>query len=221
MTICRAIWTSALASAAVVLGIGCSDDVTNSQSDVDAIASDGGNTDVETADAGADTSATDAGTGTGSTQPWWTCPTDAATAPQRTAGCETPDDGSYGCKRAWGGLTAAGKTFTCNRCLGGDPNAQGAWRAVDFATEDPTVALPGDRAELLIIDGNTWHLRARGKDQGASVEVHVDGWYACTDGAELTSQHRHIFSKDGHATREITGDDVARSEVQKFRQSDL
>ncbi len=182
-------WALWMVVACLLSGHGCGGDVTGSEPTPDA--------------AGGDTTAGDDGTSAGDangsdggaavTKPWWTCPSDPAAAPQRTAGCEAPDDGSYGCKRPWGGLTVAGKTYTCNRCLGGDPNAQGAWRAIDFATEDPTVPLPGGRAELLIIDGNTWHLRARGKGNGATVEVHVDGWYACSDGAELNSQ-RLIFS---------------------------
>lgn len=177
------------------LAAGCSDNVTTNQGSAD-VAGGEGNTTADSA--GADASEAQV------TKPWWTCPTETATAPKRIIGCETPDDGTYGCKHPWAGQTIAGKTYTCNRCLGGDPNAQGAWRAIDFATEDPTVALPSERAELLIIDGNTWHLRARAKDLGALVEVHVDGWYACADGAELNSQHL-IFNTTAAAPQDGLG----------------
>ncbi len=124
---------------------------------------------------------------------WWTCPQVSGSEPTRAPGCEAPDDGSYGCKRAWTGLTVGGKPYTCNRCRGGDPVAQGRWRAIDFESEDPTVALPKARREVLVIDGNTWHLRARVGEGAAMEEARVDGWYACSDGAELKSE-RLIFS---------------------------
>ena len=71
--------------------------------------------------------------------------------------------------------------------------AQGRWRAIDFETEDPTVPLAKGRREVLIVDGNTWHLLARVGEGASAAEVRVDGWYACSDGAELKSQ-RLIFS---------------------------
>jgi hypothetical protein len=124
---------------------------------------------------------------------WWTCPTVTGKAPTRAASCEKPDDGSYGCKRTFTGLTVGGQNFTCNLCLGGDPAAQGRWRALAFDSEDPEKALPGGRKELLVIDGNTWHLHARSELDGKIEEVRVDGWYMCADAAELASQ-RLIFT---------------------------
>lgn len=167
------------------------------QSDVD-----GDQSGDTAADGGTDAADGDAA-GTAS---WWTCPTVTGTKTPRAAGCEAPDDGSYGCKRAWYGLVAGGVTYTCNRCRGGDPKAQGSWRAIDFATEDPSVPLPEGRREVLIVDGNTWHLRsAKNAGGGAgAVEVRVDGWYACADPAELKSGNV-LFSTTAAAPNDTLG----------------
>ena len=149
----------------------------------------GGASDTTAADtSGGDVTASD----TIGVAKWWTCPSVSGSAPTRAAGCEAPDDGTYGCKRAFVGLSHAGTNYTCNRCLGGDPKAQGTWRAIAFDSEDPDKPLGNNLREQLVIDGNTWHLHMRAEEDGKLQEVRVDGWYFCTDAVELASQ-RIVF----------------------------
>ncbi|MCO4763779.1 MAG: hypothetical protein KC502_19860 [Myxococcales bacterium] len=154
---------------------------------------------------GAASDATSADSTTGAaTQKWWQCSTwesAAGTKTPRAKGCEaTFDDGNYGCKAPWYGIKHGGTAYTCNRCRGGDPKTQGKWRAIEFDSEDPAKAMPNGRKELLIVDGNTWHLRTgkKGKD-GKWIEAKVDGWYWCADGAELKTEDNafHVTSVSG------------------------
>lgn len=184
--------------------LGCSE-VTSPAPDASAdggVAADGAGGDADTSDAGgADGGASDAG---GGAAKWWTCSTwEGATGTKtpRLSGCEQNfDDSTYGCKAPWYGVKQGGVAYSCNRCRGGDPKAQAQWRAVDFATEDPSKPLSGNHKEVLTIDGNTWHLQAEHTDSTGKVHtVRVDGWYWCSDGAELKTESLvfHATHKEG------------------------
>ena len=110
-------------------------------------------------------------------------------APTPASGCEAvPKAKETGCTVPWTGAKVGASSFTCNRCPAGDPLVQGRWRAIDGKTEDPSVAMADDFREVLEIDGNTWHMRKKVRDEnGVFQEVIVDGWYWCSDAAELKS----------------------------------
>ncbi|MCB9738499.1 MAG: hypothetical protein H6747_04460 [Deltaproteobacteria bacterium] len=189
--------------AATILAMACSETTVPAASDTAATASDAAGTDATTSDGGggaADSSASDA---SGSSK-WWTCPAVTGEPPQRAAGCEAPDDGVYGCKRKFTGWTQDGSKMTCNRCLGGDPKVQGSWRAIAFDSEDPEKPLANGLRELLVIDGNTWHLHTEVEEKGQKVEVRVDGWYFCADAVELKSE-RLVFVVTSVAPNQTLG----------------
>lgn len=106
----------------------------------------------------------------------------------RNPGCDKFDDGVYGKKLPWSGWQGGGSTFSCNTCRGGYPNVQGSWRFIDFKTEDPSTPLAKGYKEVLTFDGNTLRDWLQESDGGQVSEQHVDGWYFCTDAAELKAK---------------------------------
>ena len=186
--------------ATALTACGTTEETTPPATDTSAV--DGGSSDASATDvATIDVATTDVATSDGSVgdsatanpDKWWECSdweSESGTKTPRLSACEaTFDDGKYGCKAPWYGVTQAGTNYTCNSCRGGDPEMQGKWRFVDFTSEDPTTALPNGRKELLIVDGNTWHLRTGNTDKdGKWREVKVDGWYWCSDAAELKTK---------------------------------
>lgn len=106
----------------------------------------------------------------------------------RDPSCDKFDDGVYGKKLPWSGWQGAGKTFSCNTCRGGYENLQGSWRFIDFKTEDPTTGLAKGYKETLHFDGNTLTNHLYEDDAGKVTEQRIDGWYFCTDAAELKSK---------------------------------
>ena len=150
---------------------------------VDAVAEVAGTVD---ADAGKQDAADTAADATGAVAPVF-C-TKPATVPKRSAACDKFDDGVYGKKTPWDGQVCAGKTYTCNSCRGGYPVDQGAWRAIDFKTEDPTTPLANGYKEVLTFDGNTWQMKMQDSVKGKTVDSLVEGWFWCSDTTELKSQ---------------------------------
>ena len=108
----------------------------------------------------------------------WSVP---AEAPARNAACGPADSSTYGPSLPWQGFTHQDKTYTCNRCPGGDPVIQGSWRAV-FDETDPTLPYDQDPTyqERLIFDGNRFTMDMDGKDLGEQVRATVTGWYFCS-----------------------------------------
>lgn len=101
--------------------------------------------------------------------------------------CGKFDDGTYGKKVPWQGWQGEGKTISCNVCRGGYKNFQGAWRFIDFKTEDPATPLGDGVAELLTIDGNTFVDRITGPDPDKQADQTTQGYYFCGDAAEIPS----------------------------------
>tara|TARA_B100001094_G_C18127355_1_gene770247 strand:+ start:363 stop:1034 length:672 start_codon:yes stop_codon:yes gene_type:complete len=136
---------------------------------------------------------------------WWDCKDLSAdrkgSAPNRSSSCEVaPASKVQGCKVPWVGAQVGAKSYTCNRCVAGDPLVQDRWRAIDGKTEDPSVILSDQFREVLTIDGNTWHLHVKMVDpNGVEQEVFVDGWYWCSDAAEVKSGKNvhHVLRVDG------------------------
>ncbi|MSP93397.1 MAG: hypothetical protein EXR79_16655 [Myxococcales bacterium] len=112
---------------------------------------------------------------------------DASTDVSATAVCGKSDDSTFGKKKPWSAFTSEGKTFQCNVCRGGYPNIQGAWRFIDFATEDPSTPLKDGYRERLTIDGNTFTNQLEGKDLGKDVTQTIAGWYFCADPNEMST----------------------------------
>ena len=89
-----------------------------------------------------------------------------------------------------------GQSYTCNRCPGGDGLIQGTWRLIDFDTEDPGVTLSTLCAdstnclhrETLTFDGNSFSQRLEGIDLGSPISATINGWYFCSDVAELADK---------------------------------
>ncbi len=162
-------WACAVGLAS--LGTGCSDPAPQAAAvGQDAAAAD-------SADAGPDAAVSDLFVLTGSN-------TDVARDPS----CDKFDDGVYGKKLPWSGWQGGGKTFSCNTCRGGYENLQGAWRFIDFKTEDPTTVLGKGYKETLQFDGNTLVNHLFENDAGKITDQRIDGWYFCTDAAELKSK---------------------------------
>ena len=197
----RLLWVVVFVSA---MACSSTSDKTTDAGAADAVV-DPGAVDSASSDTGAvDAGASDAGPGdAGTADKWWKCSTwesETGSPAVRNKSCETNyDDGKYGCKAPWYGDKQDGTSFTCNLCRGGDPLVQARWRAVDFNTEDPSKPLSGDHKEVLTIDGNTWHLRAEHTDKGVVHKVKVDGWYWCSDAAEIKSASNvfHATAKEG------------------------
>lgn len=112
---------------------------------------------------------------------------DAAAEVSATSVCGKFDDSTFGKKKPWAPVTADGKKFQCNVCRGGYPNIQGAWRFIDFATEDPTTPLKDGYREVLTLDGNTFTDHLAGKDLGKDVTQTIAGWYFCADPIEMST----------------------------------
>jgi hypothetical protein len=112
---------------------------------------------------------------------------DTPVDPGRNPACGPYDNGTYGQKVPWTGFEQGGKTYTCNACRGGYAVDQGSWRAIDFATEDPTTPLGDDYKEALTFDGNTFSMHISGLDLGAPTEAVIEGWMWCADPAEMKS----------------------------------
>ena len=102
------------------------------------------------------------------------------------------DLGPHGATYPWGGLTVAGKRYTCNRCPTGLRDFQGRWRAHGWdSAGDPDYALGmtagPDDAETLFVDGNTFYSRIYDRQDDASVEVR--GWFFCGQKPEQSDEH--------------------------------
>jgi hypothetical protein len=117
------------------------------------------------------------------------------TTPTRNANCDDSkvDTGNHGAKYPWGGLTAGGMTFTCNKCPTGLADFQGMYRAHGFADDKTTPdyekggsAATGD-AELLVIDGNTWYSKVYDKQSNTTQETR--GWFFCSQKPEHPNEH--------------------------------
>ncbi len=142
-------------------------------------------------DAGATGPATDAGGAAKPVSGTYPCNVPAKVSePTRNKDCgaKQATDKKLGCTYPWGGIESDGVKLTCNLCKTGDTTAQGAWRFIDFKTEDPTTPLKYDLKQRLVVDGNTWHLRRTWTKDGVDGEIRIDGWYACSDKAEFKSQ---------------------------------
>lgn len=152
---------------------------------------DGGSAGSDAGNAGADAggATADAGPAGAEPGPKYVCnPPTGKTTPTRDQNCAAFDDKVHGCKYPWAGFVAGTQSFTCNACRGGDPLAQGAWRFVDFTTEDPTTPLNAELKQRLVVDGNTWHLRRSYVKDGVKGDIRIDGWYFCSDAAEMPSK---------------------------------
>ncbi|GEM_PF-2235252 len=176
----RSSWPHVLIVIACGFAVACSDD-------------DGGGTDKDSGATADGASGADAG----GSNDGGSSSADAATAGDagpagRNAKCTNFDDGVYGKKRAWAAFTHKGTTYTCNVCRGGRKDLQGTWRLVDFDTEDPRTPLKSKDGSLyretISIDGNHWSSRLVGKDLGKAVDAKLDGYYFCSDIAEVKGE---------------------------------
>lgn len=166
-----------LALACVSFAAGCQDENPSPAGNSDAVADASGDTTADSAVDAASADASDLFVLTGSN-------TDVA----RNPSCDKFDDGVYGKKLPWTGWQGGGKTFSCNTCRGGYQNLQGSWRFIDFKTEDPSTPLGKGYKETLKFDGNTLVNRLFEIDAGKATDQTIDGWYFCTDAAELKSK---------------------------------
>lgn len=114
------------------------------------------------------------------------------TTPTPNASCaaDEVDTGDYGATYPWGGLTAGGVSYTCNRCPSGLESLQGRWRAHGWAedevTPDYTIGSQSDEGEVLYIDGNTWYSHWVKPD---GTEFEVRGWFLCSQQPEHPNEH--------------------------------
>jgi hypothetical protein len=103
------------------------------------------------------------------------------------------DNGSKGIKYPWGGLTADGKNYTCNKCPTGLADFQGMWRSHGFGADEatPDYSKGGDAdiddAEIFYIDGNTWYSMFRDLQTNQTLETR--GWFVCTQQPEHPNEH--------------------------------
>jgi len=115
--------------------------------------------------------------------------------PTPNAGCDATevDQVQHGAKYPWGGLSAGGKAYTCNKCPTGLGDFQGKWRAHGFAADETTpdydkgANADSDDAEALFIDGNTWYSHFHDQQAGQSVETR--GWFFCSQQPEHPNEH--------------------------------
>jgi hypothetical protein len=114
----------------------------------------------------------------------------------RNEGCGPYDDGAYGPKVPWAGFEHEGTTYTCNTCRGGLEEFQGAWRVLDFATEDPDVALTDDWAQTFTFDGNTWRQVATWRQGDGWAEATIEGWYWCSTKPEIHNETKVFVFTD-------------------------
>lgn len=108
----------------------------------------------------------------------------------RNEACDDPDPKDRGIQVPWKGFVYEGKTYTCNRCPGGDHDLVGVWRHIHGNTEDPDTPLDDGYRERLSFDGNTWHQEASGFDNVLEQQLSIDiqGWYFCGDAPEIPSK---------------------------------
>lgn len=122
--------------------------------------------------------------------------TDTWSPVERNPACDEPSEEVFGSQVPWGGFEHNGKSYTCNRCPGGDGLIQGTWRLIDFDTEDPGVTLSTLCAdstnclhrETVTFDGNSFSQRLEGIDLGSPISATINGWYFCSDVAELADK---------------------------------
>lgn len=129
-------------------------------------------------------------------------------------GCgSTPISNTAGAKYPWGGETVAGRTYTCNVCRGGVPDAQGVWRLHGWSLANgnpcPTLSDPacnenysepkagdGDFSESIWIDGNTFRIHQ--KNGSAAPDLVLKGYYFC--GSKPEGPQEHVVWKILEAT---------------------
>ncbi len=109
------------------------------------------------------------------------------TEPERAGGCDDSDvdPADYGASYPWGGLTAGGKSFTCNSCPNGLEGFSGVWRA--FGDEDFSIGSGANDTDIdrLAIDGNTFF----GYTRFDGVESEFRGWFLCSQQPEHPNEH--------------------------------
>lgn len=146
----------------------------------------------------------------------------SVTTPTPAAGCDQSevDNGNNGAKYPWGGLTAGGTNYTCNKCPTGLADFQGMWRAHGFSDADdttPDFAKGGDAstgdAEILFIDGNTWMDQFH--DQQSGQTVLTRGWFFCSQQPEHPNEHLFWVSTeaDPAGTLGANAGDINESDV--------
>lgn len=133
------------------------------------------------------------------------------TAPTPNPACsrDQVDRGDHGASYPWGGLTAGGTTYTCNKCPTGLSTFQGMWRAHGFADDGLTPdfskgASASDDAEILFIDGNTWYSRMHDQQSGRTVESR--GWFFCSQKPEHPNEHLFWVTVEPNAGRASESD---------------
>ena len=114
--------------------------------------------------------------------------TETASEVTRLAACGEFDDGVYGDKHPWRGFEHEGVLYTCNTCRGGIEALQGSWRVLDFATEDPEVALADDWRQTFTFDGNTWRQVATWREGDTERTATIEGWYWCSSKPEVHNE---------------------------------
>lgn len=115
------------------------------------------------------------------------------TPPTPNAQCKAPTEADLGSYYEWDGFTYDGTTFTCNFCPKGQPDYQGAWRAIfDRQGDDPTIPYDKDPTyrEKLEIHGNAFTWTMDGDDLGKNVHAVVKGWYWCGSKPEVYNESR-------------------------------
>ena len=127
----------------------------------------------------------------GSAKYEWSIP---STEPARNPECKERKTEVYGPSVPWEGFTHQGKTYSCNKCPGGDELLQGAWRAV-FDVDDPTVAYEADPSyrEYLKFDGNTFRNIIQGNDLGQTVTAVIEGWFFCSSKPETVNETKFFI----------------------------
>ena len=106
----------------------------------------------------------------------------------RNPECDPADPEGEGAKIPWEGFQRGDTWYTCNTCRSGLEDLQGTWRLVDFATEDPDVALQDDWRQTFTFDGNTWRQDARWVTDGVAHEASMEGWYWCSSKPEVGNE---------------------------------
>ncbi len=140
------------------------------------------------------------------------------TEPTPNAGCAASevDNGDHGASYPWGGLTAAGTSYTCNKCPSGLQDFQGMFRAHGFAADETTpdydkgADASSDDAELLYIDGNTFYFKLYDKQTNTTDEAR--GWFFCSQKPENNGEHLFWVVTDGIQGAPQDGD-INRTDV--------
>lgn len=142
----------------------------------------------------------------------------SVTAPPRNPLCHDSsiDSRVHGARYPWAGLEVAGILYTCNRCPTGLETLQGRFRAHGYAedNETPDFSEGGDAAtgdaDLLEVDGNTWHRKRYGPASRQLIESR--GWFFCSQQPEHPNEHLFWVSTEVVAGPGAVGD-TARSDV--------